>query len=228
MKLKYIVLSGIDGSGKTTKAKFTYKYLNDRGIKAIYVWFRWNAYISYFPLLVAKIAKLTVKMNICNSSIIVRRYYINKALAYLWVLTQSIDFLIGYTVSLLRAKLYGARIIIYDRFIIPDKIVDLMYESHVNVFKVLLTRAVIYYFLSHLKNGSVLMVFNKISPYRVLRVRKDLPSRMYPYIYAQLYAIILKMLLENNGVLILDVEKPLSENLLHLLKVLNKVAHYKD
>jgi len=40
--MKIIYLSGIDGCGKTTQAKLLVKYLNDKGVYADYLWFRWE------------------------------------------------------------------------------------------------------------------------------------------------------------------------------------------
>jgi len=227
-RLRYIVFSGIDGSGKTTKALFTQGFLSILNIKSIYVWFRWNAYISYFVLFIAKIIKLTIKVNINNQLVIIRRYYTNKLLAYLWTLAQLMDFIIAHIFSSLRAKLYGARIIIYDRFAIPDKIVDLIHESRMNLFKITLARALIYHFLSKLRNGSMLIIFNKISPDKVLRMRKDLPSINYPYVYDRLYTIILKIMSGSNNMLILDSGKPLNENLLSIARTLSMLLHHED
>jgi hypothetical protein len=226
-RLRYIVFSGMDGSGKTTKALFTRSFLNTSNIKSTYVWFRWNAYISYFVLFIAKIIKLTIKVNINNQLVFIRRYYANKVLAYLWILTQLMDIIITHVFSIVRAKLYGARIIIYDRFAIPDKIVDLIYETRINLFKTILVRALIYYFLSMVRNGSMLIIFNKISPDKVLRIRKDLPSVNYPYMYDRLYTIILKIISGSNNMLILDSERSLNENLLSIARKLSMLLHHE-
>jgi thymidylate kinase len=226
LKLKYLVFSGMDGSGKTTKALFTQGVLNNLNLKSMYVWFRWSAYSSYFVFPIARIARLTIRVNINDKIVFIRRYYMNKPLAYLWVLTQSIDFIISYIFSLLRAKLCKTKVIIYDRFAIPDKIIDLIYESRINVLRVPLIRALIYHFLSKLKDGSMLIVFNKVSPYKVLERRKDLPSISYPFIYDRLYAIILKMLSGSHNVLMLNSERPLNENLVAIAKILNTALHH--
>jgi len=47
-KVKIIYLSGIDGCGKTTQAKFLVEYLKNQGIRAEYLWFRWEPSLRKF------------------------------------------------------------------------------------------------------------------------------------------------------------------------------------
>ena len=218
------MFSGIDGSGKTTKARFSLLFLLRRGIRSYYVWFRWNAYISYLVLPIARIAGLTIRKKVCNQTIFVREYYRNRFLAELWIITQSLDFLLGYIFYALRARLNGARMIVYDRFVIFDKIVDLLYETRINVFRKIIVKALVYYFISKIRKGKMIIIFNKISPKKVLSLRKDIPSLSYPFIYSRLYNIVLKLLPDVQGVYILDAEKSLKENLSLLKGILNEFS----
>jgi len=221
-RLKYIVFSGIDGSGKTTKARLSQLFLSRIGVGSYYVWFRWNAYVSYLVLFIAKITRLTVRKKIGNQVILIREYYRNKALARLWIITQSIDFLISHIFHTFRAHLNKAQVIIYDRFVIPDKIVDLIYETRINVFRNIVIRALIYYFISNIKGGKMIVIFNKVSPRKVLVIRKDIPSPIYPFIYNNLYDKVLKLLADAQGLYVLDSEKKLKENLSLLRNILKE------
>ena len=219
--MKHIVFSGIDGSGKTTKAMFSLLFLSRMGIRSYYIWFRWNAYVSYLALLIARITGLTVRKKVCGQVILVREYYRNRVLARLWIITQFTDFLISYVFHVLRARLNGAQIVIYDRFIIPDKVVDLIYETRTNVLRNIVAKALIYYFISRIRSGKMIIIFNKISPEKVLILRRDIPSSSYPFIYERLYKKVLKLLSNVRGLYVLDAEKSLKENLSILKRILN-------
>jgi hypothetical protein len=216
-KIGYIIMSGMDGSGKTTKARSLQKYLVKKNVKAIYVWYRWRAYLSYVPLFIAKIAGLTTYKYIDNMRIAIRRYYMNKPLAYLWAIAQIIDYTISYLLVLLYIRSYGVRIIIFDRFLIPDKLIDLLYETRLNVFKLFFIRALIYWFLRELRENRFILIYNKIDPFIVLARRKDIPSKCYPYIYASFYNKIMKIFITEENFLQLNGLEPFEDNLKTLI-----------
>jgi len=227
---KFIVISGVDGSGKTTKAKAIQQYLTSMGVNVTYVWFRWNAYLSYLPLLLAKIAKLTIFKRINDNVVIVRRYYKCKPLSYLWIITQTIDFIIAHLLSLLHARILSkTSVVIYDRFAVPDKLIDLMYETHVNVLRIPLTKALIYWFLKNLRKGRFILVYMKVSPQTVLRRRSDLPSKSYPYVYVTLYNSLTTLLIDEKNTLVLYGDRDLRENLIKTIAFINEklLSYYK-
>jgi thymidylate kinase len=121
-----IVLTGIDGSGKTTQANLLIKNLEKDGIKAVYVWSRWE------PLFLRPLIKIWKKksrgsIDKQNNSFLNHREEKQKILNNpifrgLWIWAFFIDYglQIFYKV---RIKLLRKKLIISDR-IYFDSIID--------------------------------------------------------------------------------------------------------
>lgn len=126
-KATLIAFTGIDGSGKTTQARFLVKDMKERGTDASYVWCRWE------PLLLRpfiKIWKQKKREKEDSRSTITYReiqrdketLLRNSVFRYLWLLSFLIDY--GLQVFFkLRIKLIKHDVIISDR-LFYDSLVD--------------------------------------------------------------------------------------------------------
>lgn len=65
MKGKLIVITGIDGSGKTTQAKMLAKYLRTKRIKIAYVWSKWE---PFFAGAILKSFNTRIYLSVTNRS----------------------------------------------------------------------------------------------------------------------------------------------------------------
>lgn len=64
--VKYIIISGIDGSGKTTVINALQERLQRQGARASYIWMRYNHYLIKVMNAIARLLGLSVKMcSIC-------------------------------------------------------------------------------------------------------------------------------------------------------------------
>jgi dTMP kinase len=126
---KVVIVSGIDGSGKTTQIKLLERYLRHRGFKVKRIWFRWVAFVSYPILALCRILGYTKWRVIERSGVryAERRFYLNKTLARLWPWFYAVDVLI-HTIFKIFIWISLGYIILIDRFI-PDILIDLMYET---------------------------------------------------------------------------------------------------
>jgi len=118
-----IVFVGIDGSGKTTQAKILLRGLGEEGIKATYVWCRWE------PFLLRPLIKRWKNKNAGKSdsgSVAVRnkkqKLLDRPVFRWLWLSSFFIDY--GLQIFLkVRVKLLMRRLVISDR-IFYDSIID--------------------------------------------------------------------------------------------------------
>jgi len=191
MGVKFIVFSGIDGSGKTTYSKLVESELRRRNFKTMYVWFRWSSYLSNLLLLFFRFLKYTRRLHIQREGcykveVVIREYYKNKFLALLWIFLQSIDMLIRYMLILIRGT-HNDIIVICDRFIIPDKLVDLIYETHIVITKVPLIRALLYFFINRIREGKITVIYLSVDPKIALLRKKDIISSSYLLFYSNVY-----------------------------------------
>jgi len=127
-ELTYFVLSGADGSGKTTQIKLLEKYLRRRGFRVKRLWFRWVAFLSYPFLALCHLLGYTKWKTISRSNVRYAecRFYMNRALASLWPYLLTLDAFI-YSIFKIEVRRILGYTILCDRFI-PDIIVDLMCE----------------------------------------------------------------------------------------------------
>ena len=129
--METIIISGVDGSGKSTIAKALRKYLEDRcGLRTSIVWFRWRAFLMYMLYLYIDVRRLYryaynprlgkyFKINRWSEDPFLRTFY---------PLIQLFDMIIFYI--LIKAKLLVKRsqVLIFDRFLV-DMLVDIVFEA---------------------------------------------------------------------------------------------------
>lgn len=164
-----VFISGIDGSGKTTLAKKLVKKLRGSGIDTEYMWWRWTAFFSYPLLALCRVLRYTEK----REKAVVRKYYLNEAIAFLWSVLYPLDYLFCIFFKIQIAKRKNS-VIVIDRFI-PDVIADVTVQSGIDVRRTLVGRLLISYLNKERFKGIIMDIDIETSIER----KDDIPSSSY-------------------------------------------------
>lgn len=124
---KCIIISGIDGSGKSTIIKETQKTLETEGKKVGYIWLRMNHYLTKCMHAIARVLGLSIKVHNEMGDVWQHRLYKNQVFCSLYIISTYIDSWISRLKFNKIAK--GKDIVICDRWI-PDILVDLATKTH--------------------------------------------------------------------------------------------------
>ncbi len=124
---KYIIISGIDGSGKTTVINALTDALNTKGYSTQYIWMRFNHYSVKVMNALARILGLSVKVHNAFGDVWEHRLYKNRLFCNLYVWCSYIDNIIARRKTL---KL-EADYIICDRWV-NDTLIDLGAECRID------------------------------------------------------------------------------------------------
>lgn len=89
--MKYIVISGIDGSGKTTIIRELQNTLQRRGVRTHYVWMRYNHYLVKVLNGLARLLHLSVIKNYGNKRVWEHQYYKSPRFFKLYIMSSYID-----------------------------------------------------------------------------------------------------------------------------------------
>lgn len=89
--MKYIVISGIDGSGKTTIIKELQDTLHRRGIKTHYIWMRYNHYFVKILNALARLLNLSVKKTYGEKKVWEHQYYKSPAFFKFYIFFAYVD-----------------------------------------------------------------------------------------------------------------------------------------
>lgn len=124
---KCIIISGIDGSGKSTVIEHTKTALESDGNQVGYIWLRMNHYLTKCMHALARVLGLSVKVHNEMGDVWQHRLYRSQLFCSLYILTTYLDSLI----SRLKYNRIAKRndIVICDRWI-PDILVDLATKTH--------------------------------------------------------------------------------------------------
>jgi dTMP kinase len=214
MIYRVIIISGIDGSGKTTQIKLLERCLKHKGFKVKGIWFRWVAFISYPILALCRILGYTTWRVVERSGVryVERRFYLNKTLARLWPWFYAVDVLI-HAIFKIFIWIPLGYIILIDRFI-PDILIDLMYETKdCRIPRRLAGRLLI----SLIPKGSKLIIID-VNENTAYNRKHDIPNIHYLKERRRLYLYIAKTL----NISIINGEKDILEvykNILGYLKI---------
>ena len=124
---KCIIISGIDGSGKSTIINETQKSLNSKGKRVGYIWLRFNHYLTKVMHAIARVLGLSVKVHNEMGDVWQHRLYKNQAFCSLYILTTYLDTWVSRLKYNRMAK--NKDIVICDRWI-TDILVDLATKTH--------------------------------------------------------------------------------------------------
>jgi thymidylate kinase len=125
--MKYIVISGIDGSGKTSVITSLQDKLKQEGKRPYYIWMRYNHYFVKIMNALARLLGLSVKVTNEMGTVWEHRYYKSKLFCKVYIICSYLDNLISkYKVKRISSDEYD--FVICDRWI-NDILIDLGAES---------------------------------------------------------------------------------------------------
>lgn len=130
--MKYIVISGIDGSGKTAVIDALQEKLKQEGKKTYYIWMRYNHYFVKIMNAVARILGLSVKVHNEMGTVWEHRFYKSRLFCRIYVICSYLDNLIS-KFKVKRISFDQYELVICDRWI-NDILIDLGAESRVMNF----------------------------------------------------------------------------------------------
>lgn len=209
-KPRCVVISGIDGSGKTTVINLLQSELKERGWLTAYIWLRFNHYFTKIMHAIARMVGLSVKVHSEMGDTWQHRFYQSSIFCNLYIITTYIDTCISRVKYNRVAK--GHDIVICDRWI-TDIIVDLATKTHrANLINGKWAKR----FLKILPEDAVLFVIYRETQAIVdcrleNRVDTDFEFRLAVY----------KQLLEKPFIHPVDNRRTLSDTLFQIRKVLN-------
>lgn len=123
-----VIISGPDGSGKTTVAKLIVKLLRKRGYPALYTWLRYPRFFSVFPLFISRILGITIKIkrnDLCSYTY--HAYEVLPILGTIYELLILIDYVIYKLIKVWLPSKLGF-IVVVDRSLL-DITVDVYIET---------------------------------------------------------------------------------------------------
>jgi len=130
MNTLLIVISGVDGSGKTSLIEKLQAALEAQGKPTRYLWLRYNHYLSKFVLAFCRYTGLTRYLYFENSRVVYHDFYRSRLVSWLFIGTTWID---TFFVSLFKVYLYrlfSRKVIICDRWMY-DIMVDLEVDTKI-------------------------------------------------------------------------------------------------
>lgn len=126
---KYIIISGVDGSGKTTVIEGVRKQLEAEGKKVGYIWMRYNFKLIRILHAIAKLTGLAYKEKTEMGDMWLHRFYKNKLFCWYYIRCSFIDNWIARKKPVKLAETEGLDYVICDRWV-NDIIIDLGSETH--------------------------------------------------------------------------------------------------
>ncbi len=124
---KYIIISGIDGSGKTTVINALKDALNEKGYSTQYIWMRFNHYSVKAMNALARVLGLSVKVHNVFGDVWEHRLYKNRLFCKVYVWCSYIDNFLARR----KALKLKADYIICDRWV-NDTLIDLGAECRID------------------------------------------------------------------------------------------------
>lgn len=122
-----LIISGIDGSGKSTIIETLRNTLEKEGKSVGYIWLRFNYYLTKGMNAIARLLGLSVKVHNEMGDVWQHRFFKSKAFCGLYVMTIYIDTWISRLKYNREAR--GKDVVICDRWV-PDILADIATKSH--------------------------------------------------------------------------------------------------
>lgn len=126
---KFVVISGIDGSGKTSVIENLQKRLEDRGIKTHYVWLRFTHIICKPVHGLCRLVDLSNRYDTKMGKVWRHEFYKSQTFCSLYIFLTWLDTWLGRIKLAWQLKSSDAEIIICDRWV-NDIVIDLAVKSH--------------------------------------------------------------------------------------------------
>ena len=121
---RMIIISGVDGCGKSSQLKWIKEEIDKSGQDYVYVNLRWACYLSYFPIGLARLLGYAPRKfsTRANANLIHHRYQDFWLMKVLWPPLFVIDMWID-TIFKVIIPMKQGKVVICDRFVV-DSIVD--------------------------------------------------------------------------------------------------------
>lgn len=129
--MNYLVISGIDGSGKTTVIEKIRAHFSNNSIATLYIWLRFNHYFCKVMHALARVCNLSVKKPSYRGEAWFHEFYRSKLFCDIYIRMTYLDTIIGclkFRSRLIRTSIV-AEYVICDRWV-PDVLVDLAVKTH--------------------------------------------------------------------------------------------------
>ncbi len=128
---KIIIVSGIDGSGKTTIIEAVKSELARQGCESRYVWLRYNHYLTKFLLAFCRVIGLTKYEHFEKSRVGYHNFHKSKLISWLFILLTFIDTLGVSIYKVYLPSLFSKKTTICDRWVI-DILIDLEVDTRLD------------------------------------------------------------------------------------------------
>lgn len=125
---RYIVISGIDGSGKSTIIKALQARLGERGLDSQYVWMRYNHILVKPVHAMCRLVGLSRRYPSSQGSIWRHEFYRSQAFCSFYILLTWLDTWLGRWRMARRLRNGKPQVVICDRWV-NDILVDLAVDS---------------------------------------------------------------------------------------------------
>jgi len=200
--VRVVVLSGPDGSGKSTLISEAVRVLRDRNHNVGCYWIRWGRFLS-IPLLVCARATETIARGRFNArDPTITLFDKLPPIAFVFLVLQYLDMRLSLAVTKARAAVLGVNVLLIDRFI-PDMLVDI---AVLTPGQDLLRHAVSSRIIDYLFRHTTPFVLD--APLDILRARrKDLAEDPDLEARTKLY----RVLTAAYGLRVLDATRPLDQ-----------------
>jgi len=161
----HILVSGPDGSGKTTIARLIVKLLRQRGYPVLYTWLRYPRLLSLFPLLISRIIGTTTIIKLDNACKYTYHSYATvPILGKLYELSILIDYMIYKFIKVHIPNMLGF-IVVVDRNLL-DIAIDVYIERRA-------TPKLLLYYLGREAKNALTKIVILASLQNLLTRRKD-------------------------------------------------------
>lgn len=118
--MKYIIISGIDGSGKTSIINELIRRLEEENYATKYIWMRFNHYLVKVMNALARVLKLSVPLSINEKWVWQHQFHRSPLFCRMYVVCSYID----NRMARIKIKNIQAEYVICDRWV-ADTLVDL-------------------------------------------------------------------------------------------------------
>lgn len=126
---KYIIISGVDGSGKTTVIEGVRKQLENQGLRVGYIWMRYHHKLITVMHAIAKLTGLAYKEKTEMGEMWLHRFYKSKLFGWFYIRCSYFDNWLAKNKPIKLAKKYKFDVVICDRWV-NDIIIDMGSELH--------------------------------------------------------------------------------------------------
>ena len=123
-----VVVSGVDGSGKTSIIEGIQSYLDSHGYRNRYIWLRYNHYLTKFLLAFCKLTGFTNYEYFKESRVVYHEFYRSKIIAWAFIWLTWIDTFFASLFKVYIPHLFSDRAIICDRWVY-DIMIDLEVDT---------------------------------------------------------------------------------------------------